>query len=115
MAELAEAAAMQDDVAQHRLALEWGHIMFAKLLSVWMQIEARETLAYEDKVSAQVRVLDEAAASLWHLRKHLLQASRRLKQHRQHLRRSKDTFALKPVRASGPTSAPTQHTPLTRV
>src|SRR4030095_7586802 len=48
----------------------------------WEQIENLDTLAYEDKVTAQVRTLEEATSSLWHLH-HSLVATRRLLDHHQ--------------------------------
>ncbi len=81
IADLVEAAAIQDEVAQHRLALEWGQMVFARLLQVWTQLETYEAVAYEDKVAMQVRVLDDAAGSLHHLHKTLARTCRRLKAH----------------------------------
>lgn len=86
--DLAEAAAIQIEVAHDRLALEWAQIVVTRLLNIWKQLEAHETLAYEDKVSAQVRVLDEATSSLWHLHKALVQTNRRLKAHQQQVKHS---------------------------
>jgi hypothetical protein len=89
VADLAEAVAIQAEVAHDRLALEWGHIVVTRLLKVWKQLEAHDGLAYEDKVTAQVRVLDEATSSLWHLHKALVRTSRTLKAHQQELKQSK--------------------------
>jgi len=50
------------------------------------QIEILETLAYEDKVTAQVRTLEEATSSLWHLHHSLVATRRLLKRHQQSLR-----------------------------
>ena len=86
IAELAEAAALQEEVAQDRLALEWGQLLFTRLVRLWDCIEAHETLAYEDKVSAQIRVLDEATTTLWRLHRTLTQTRRLLKRHEQNLR-----------------------------
>jgi hypothetical protein len=44
-------------------------------------------MAYEDKVAAQVRTLDEATGSLWHLHKALVATRRQLQGHRPHLQR----------------------------
>ena len=82
LADLAEAAALQAEVAEHRLALEWGQALLRESVEVWKQIEAHEALAYEDKVTAQVRVLQEVSLRLWYLYKRLSCSHRRLKAHR---------------------------------
>jgi hypothetical protein len=89
VADLTEAAAIQAEVAHDRLALEWGHIVITRLLRVWKQLETYEALAYEDKVAAQVRILDEATSSLWHLHKALVRTSRTIKAHHQQLKHIK--------------------------
>jgi hypothetical protein len=89
VADLTEAVAIQAEVAHERLALEWGHIVVTRLLKVWKQLEAHDTLAYEDKVAAQVHILDEATSSLWHLHKALVRTNRTLKAHHQQLRHLK--------------------------
>ena len=88
VADLTEAAALQAEVAHDRLALEWAQIVVTRLLNIWKQLEGHETLAYEDKVTAQVRILDEATSSLWHLHKALVHTNRRLKAHQQQLKQS---------------------------
>jgi hypothetical protein len=87
VAELVEAAALQDEITQHRLALEWGQVVFTRAVQLWDDIEAHEALAYEDKVMAQVHMLDEASGSLWRLQKMLVHTRRVLQRHRQRLRR----------------------------
>ena len=89
VADLAEAVAIQAEVAHDRLALEWGHIVVTRLLKVWKQLEAADTLAYEDKVAAQVHILDEATSSLWHLHRALVRTNRTLKAHQQQLKQIK--------------------------
>jgi hypothetical protein len=89
VADLTEAVAIQAEVAHDRLALEWGHIVVTRLLKVWKQLEAHDALAYEDKVVAQVHILDEATSSLWHLHKTLVRTSRTLKAHHQQLKHLK--------------------------
>ena len=89
VADLTEAVAIQAEVANDRLALEWGHIMVTRLLRVWKQLEAQDTMAYEDKVAAQVHVLEEATSNLWHLHKALLRTNRTLKAHQQQLKQIK--------------------------
>jgi uncharacterized coiled-coil protein SlyX len=91
--DLAEETAVQAEVAHDRLALEWGHIVVSRILKMWKQIEAYESLAYEDKVAAQVRMIDEASSSLWHLHKALVRSSRTLKAHQQRLKRLKPPVA----------------------
>jgi len=89
VADLTEAVAIQAEVAHDRLALEWAHIVVARLLKVWKQLEVPDTLAYEDKVAAQVHILDEATSSLWHLHKALVRTNRTLKAHQQQLKQIK--------------------------
>lgn len=89
VADLTEAVAVQAEVTHDRLALEWGHIVVTRLLKVWRQLEAPDGLAYEDKVAAQVRIIDEATSSLWHLHRALVRTSRTLKSHQQQLKQVK--------------------------
>jgi hypothetical protein len=86
IAELVEAAALQADVTHHRLALEWGQMVFNRMAQLWNDMEAHEALAYEDKVVAQIHMLDEASNSLSHLQKVLTRTRRVLQRHRRHLR-----------------------------
>ena len=86
IAELVEAATLQTEMTHHRLALEWGQMVFAHMVRLWNDTEAHEALAYEDKVVAQVNMLDEATGSLWHLHKMLADTRRVLQRHRRHLR-----------------------------
>lgn len=90
VADLAEAAAIQAEVSNQRMALEWGQFIFSHLLGLWGQIENYEALAYEDKVAAQVCVLQEASTSLWHLQKEMARTHRMLKGHRQQLKNPKE-------------------------
>ncbi|MGH8057076.1 MAG: hypothetical protein ACREOH_07530 [Candidatus Entotheonellia bacterium] len=46
IAALAEATAIQTEVAHQRLASTWEQMVFAQLLTVWSRIEEHETLAY---------------------------------------------------------------------
>jgi hypothetical protein len=87
IAELVEAAALQGELAHQRLALEWGHMMLTHVVQLWDQLEALDAVAYEDKVTAQVRILEEATGSLWRLHKMLAHTRRVLQQHRRRLRR----------------------------
>ena len=96
VADLAEAAAVQAEVSHDRLALEWGHLVVSRALKLWKQLEAHESLAYEDKVAAQVRVMDEASSSLWHLHKAMVRSSRTLKAHQQQLKQAKTPIAMTP-------------------
>lgn len=86
MADLIEAADIQAKLTDHRLLLEWGETLLHESRCVWHQIETHETMAYEDKVGAQIRVLQEVSLSLWHLYKQFARSHRQLKGHRQHLR-----------------------------
>jgi hypothetical protein len=99
IAELVEAAALQTEVAHQRLALEWGHMMLTHVVQLWDQLEALETMAYEDKVAAQVRMLDETTGSLWRLHKMLAHTRRVLQQHRRGLRRRGTSLALTSIPA----------------
>jgi hypothetical protein len=86
LTDLAEAVAIQDEIVQHRLALEWAKTLLDRLLRNWMQLEGYEGIAYEDKVRSQVSLLDEATASVSHLHKTLGRFSHQLKGHQRHLR-----------------------------
>jgi hypothetical protein len=88
VADLTEAVAIQAEVTHDRLALEWGQIVVTRLLKVWKRLEAQDALAYEDKVAAQVHVLEEATSSLWHLHKALVRTNRTLKAHQQQLKQA---------------------------
>jgi uncharacterized coiled-coil protein SlyX len=92
VADLTEAVAVQAEVAHDRLALEWGQLVISRLLTMWKRLESVDTVAYEDKVAAQVQVLDEATSSLWHLHKSLVRTSRTLKAHHQQLKQLKDSL-----------------------
>ena len=91
---LVEAAALQTEVAHQRLAFEWGQMMLTHVVQVWDQLEALEGMAYEDKVAAQVRMLDETTGSLWRLHKMLAYTRHALRQHRRGLRRERTSLDL---------------------
>jgi hypothetical protein len=76
MAELTAAAAIQEEAAYPPVLFECGEITLRRLRRLWRRLDDDATLAYEDKVAAQVRALDEAIARLWHLHKALV-ATRR--------------------------------------
>jgi hypothetical protein len=86
LADLSHGIVLQEEFIQHRLAIEWTRTVIDRLLAKWMQLEAHEGMAYEDKLTSQVNMLDDATASLWHLHKTLGRFSRLLKDHQQHLR-----------------------------
>jgi Mg2+ and Co2+ transporter CorA len=94
IAELVEAAALQAEVTHQRLALEWGHMMLTHVVQLWDQLEALEDVAYEDKVAAQLRMLDETTGSLWRLHKTLAHTRRVLQQHLRRLRREGTSLDL---------------------
>jgi hypothetical protein len=94
VADLTEAVAIQAAVTHDRLALEWGQLVVTRLLKMWKQLEAHDALAYEDKVAAQVHLLDEATSSLWHLHKALVRTCRTLKAHQQQLKQSKPPVSV---------------------
>jgi hypothetical protein len=64
MAALAEATAIQTEVTYQRLAFMWAQMVFAPLLKAWRHMEDHETLAYEDKVGAQVGLLQQTSTNL---------------------------------------------------
>jgi hypothetical protein len=86
IAELVEAAAIKADITDHRLALEWSQALLTRAVQLWDDIEAHEALAYEDKIAAQINLLDQASGSLWHLQKTLSHNRRVLRRHRRHIR-----------------------------
>jgi hypothetical protein len=53
---------------------------------VWAELDAEETLAYEEKLATQVHVLDDAAASLRVLSHRLARTSHRYRRHLRSLR-----------------------------
>jgi hypothetical protein len=92
--ELAEGAAIQAELVGHRMALEWGYKLFTQLVNTWMTLEVYEALAYEDKVTIQMWLLNEATTDLCRLHKRLVEANRKLKRHRKQLRRLKNPLIL---------------------
>jgi hypothetical protein len=78
-AELTAAATLQTEAARQRVIFAWGQILFSELQRVWAQLDTGETLAYEDKLAAQVYVLEDATASLAQLYHTLGRSRRRLK------------------------------------
>jgi hypothetical protein len=85
LTELAEAAAIQDELSQHRLAIEWAKILLDRVLRNWTQLETYEEIAYEDKVKSQLNLVNEATASLSDLHKTLGRFSQQLKTHQRQL------------------------------
>jgi hypothetical protein len=92
LAGLTQGMAIQEEFVQHRLAIEWTRTVIDRLLNQWRQLEAHEGLAYEDKLTAQVNILDDATSSLWHLHKTLGRFSSQLKHHRQQLRQATEPW-----------------------
>jgi hypothetical protein len=84
--ELTAAATLQTEATHQRVVLAWGQALFAELGQVWAQLDTAETLAYEDRLAAQVHVLEDATASLALLSHRLTRTSRRLARHLQSLR-----------------------------
>jgi hypothetical protein len=91
LTDLAAAVALQDELVEQRLALEWVKTILDRLVQNWMQLEAHEAIAYEDKVQSQVNLLTEAAGNLTHLHDMLGQFSQQLKAHQRHLSQITDT------------------------
>jgi hypothetical protein len=85
LTDLAEAAAIQDELVQHRLGIEWAKTLLDRLLRTWMQLETHEEMAYEDKVRSQVILVNEAMTSLSDLHKTLGRFSHQLKDHQRQL------------------------------
>src|ERR671923_2983207 len=81
LTDLAEAAAIQAELVQHRLAIEWAKTLLDRLLRNWMQLETYEGIAYEDKVKSQLTLVNEATTSLSDLHKTLGRFSVQLKGH----------------------------------
>ncbi|HEX9870336.1 MAG TPA: hypothetical protein VGC99_17420 [Candidatus Tectomicrobia bacterium] len=86
IAGLFEVDVVQEEFAQQRLALEWGQLAFAEPAPLWDYLQTLEFLEYEDKVQVEVRLLEEATATLWRLHKTLAQTRRLLQQQHQYLR-----------------------------
>jgi hypothetical protein len=102
--ELTAAVMIQAEASGQRLLFEWGQNMMERLCGVWEQIEILDTLAYEDKVAAQVRTLEGATSSLWHLHHSLVATRRLLKRHQRCLRLSPGNDGKQT-----PTAAPTRN------
>ena len=86
IAELTAAAMLQTEATHQRVVLAWGQTLFTELGRVWAQLDTAEALAYEDKVVAQVHVLEDATASLELLYDTVEGTCRRLRRHLQSLR-----------------------------
>jgi hypothetical protein len=86
MAALAEATAIQTEVAHQRRALLWAQMVFDQLLEVWDHIEDHETLAYEDKVKLQVDILQQASTNLWRFQRELARTCRLLRGHQRQIK-----------------------------
>jgi hypothetical protein len=91
---LAEAVAIQDELVQHRLALEWARTLLDRLVRNWMQLEAYEGIAYEDKVKSQINLLYEATANLSHLHKTLGRFTHQLKGHHRLISQMPDPLSI---------------------
>ena len=86
MTELTAAATLQTEATHQHVVFAWGQTLFMELRRVWAQLESVETLAYEEKLAAQVHVLEDATASLALLSHTLGRTCRHLKRHLQALR-----------------------------
>ena len=84
-AELTTAAALQSEATHQRVVFAWGQTLFTELARVWAQLDTDDGLAYEDKVAAQVHVLEDATASLELLSDALGGTCRRMTRHLQSL------------------------------
>jgi hypothetical protein len=86
IAKLTAAATLQREATNQHTVLAWGQTLFTELGRIWAQLDSAETLAYEDKVAAQVHVLEDATASLGMLSDTMGRTSRRLRRHLQSMR-----------------------------
>jgi hypothetical protein len=82
---LTAAATLQMEATHQYTVMAWGQTLFTEVARVWAQLDCAETLAYEDKVAAQVHVLEDTTASLTLLSDTLERTSRRLRRHLQSL------------------------------
>ena len=73
----------------------WGEALFTEVDPVWAQLDIAESPASEDKLAAQVHVLEDASVSLGLLSHCLRLTSRRLRRHLQSLRTSNTVMAPK--------------------
>jgi len=94
LTDLSDAAAIQDEFVQHRLAIEWAKTLLDRLLCNWMLLETYEGIAYEDKVKTQVTLVNAALTSLSHLQKTLSRFRHQLKDHHRRLTRRNDPAEL---------------------
>jgi hypothetical protein len=88
MATLTTAAILQREATDQHLVFAWGQALFKELDRVWAQPDAAERLAYEDKLAAQVHVLEDASVSLGLLAQSLRRTGHRLQRYLQSLRSS---------------------------
>jgi hypothetical protein len=86
IAELTTAATLQTETTYQHVVFAWGQTLFTELRRVWAQLDTAEALAYEEKLAAQVHVLDDATTSLGLLYDTLEDTRRRLRRHLQSLR-----------------------------
>jgi hypothetical protein len=84
-AKLTAATTLQTEATHQRVVWAWGQALFTEVDRVWAQLDTAERLAYEDKLAAQVYVLEDASASLGLLAHRLRRTSRRLRRHLQSL------------------------------
>ena len=83
--ELAEGVSLQAEISQQRLALEGGAVALTELVQAWERLETSEPLAYEDKVTIQLDLLQDAGSILKLLDTMLALSYHMLMVHRQHL------------------------------
>jgi hypothetical protein len=93
IATLTAATALQREATHQHLVFGWGHTLFTEVGRVWAHLDTAESLAYEDKLTAQVQVLEDATASLALLSDTLERTCRRLKRHLQALHSSHTVVA----------------------
>ena len=109
MVELTAAATIQAEASGQRLLFDWGQYIMERLRGVWEQIENLDTLAYEDKVTAQVRTLEEATSNLCHLHHSLVATRRLLKCHQRSLRLSQRNDGKQTPTATPPSNGRYRH------
>ena len=78
---------LQTEANNQRIVFAWGEVLFSEVDRLWAELDTSERLVYEDKLAAQVHVLEDASVSLGLLSQSLRRTSPRLKRHLQSLPR----------------------------
>jgi hypothetical protein len=83
--ELTVGVSLQTEISRQRLALEGGAVALTDLVQAWERLETCESLAYEDKVTIQLDLLQDVGSVLKLLDTMLALSCHMLKAHRQRL------------------------------